>query len=226
MRACLYRVKLVFFFLFSLRSGFFTDLVARILQHSLNLGQVRVRLGLGPERGPGLLLGVKRSSLDLPLLLELAKQLLVLPSDTMGEVPEDREVPSGTKARDAKGGRDDLPLLLVERVRDAVKGGEPADGSLATGSLLVHHAAHRAPEHLGRSLKVEGSLPGVGVHALLAELSVLDAVANDGAGDAHLVASDDDDLLTGEELLGHHGCQTAEKVVAAVDDDGGFQNLN
>jgi len=40
------------------------------------------------------------------------------------------------------------------------------------------------------------------------------------SGDADLIASDDDDLLAGEELLGHDRGQAAQEVIASVDYNG------
>jgi len=71
---------------------------------------------------------------------------------------------------------------------------------------------------------MEGTTPGVGVHALVAELSVFGLVTHKGARDDHFLATDEDDLLTGEELLGNDGSQATHEVVTAVDEDGLFEN--
>jgi len=71
---------------------------------------------------------------------------------------------------------------------------------------------------------VEGTTTGVGVHALVTELSVLGLVTYKGSRDDHLLASDEDDLLAGKELLGDNGTETSVEVVATVDEDGLFEN--
>jgi len=81
----------------------------------------------------------------------------------------------------------------------------------------VDHAADGAPHDAGGGLEVERTAGGVGVHALLAELGVLRLVTDEGAGDDHLLATDEDDLLAGEEFLGHDGAESAVEVIAAVD---------
>ena len=60
---------------------------------------------------------------------------------------------------------------------------------------------------------------GVGVVAELAEVGVLDLVADEGARNTDLIATNDDDLLAGKELLGNDRGKTTKEVVAAVDND-------
>ena len=60
---------------------------------------------------------------------------------------------------------------------------------------------------------------GVGVVAELAEVGVLDLVADERARNADLIATNDDDLLAGKELLGNDRGKATKKVVAAVDND-------
>lgn len=71
---------------------------------------------------------------------------------------------------------------------------------------------------------MEGTAGMVGVHALGTELGVLGLVADKGSRDDHLFAADEDDLLSGEEFLGHDGAEASVHVVAAVDDDGLFED--
>ena len=60
---------------------------------------------------------------------------------------------------------------------------------------------------------------GVGVVAELAEVGVLDLVADERARNADLIATNDDDLLAGKKLLGNDRGKATKKVVAAVDND-------
>lgn len=64
---------------------------------------------------------------------------------------------------------------------------------------------------------MDGAMRGFGVHALAEEAHVLHLLPDEAAGDADLLAADDDDLLTVEKLLGDDGSETAEHVVASVD---------
>lgn len=42
----------------------------------------------------------------------------------------------------------------------------------------MDHAADRSPDHKGRTLLVERTTAGVGVHVLVTELSILDSVTS------------------------------------------------
>ena len=66
---------------------------------------------------------------------------------------------------------------------------------------------------------MEWPTAGVGVVAELAEVGVLDLVADKGARNADLIATDDDDLLAGKELLGNDRGKATKKVVASVNND-------
>ena len=66
---------------------------------------------------------------------------------------------------------------------------------------------------------MEWATAGVGVVAELAEVGVLDLVADKGARNADLIATNDDDLLAGKELLGNDRGKATKEVVAAVDND-------
>ena len=61
--------------------------------------------------------------------------------------------------------------------------------------------------------------------AELAEVGVLDLVADEGARNANLIATNDDDLLAGKELLGNDRGKATKKVVAAVDNNS-FRHLD
>jgi len=71
---------------------------------------------------------------------------------------------------------------------------------------------------------VERTTSGVGVHALLTELSILGLVTDKRSRDNHVLATDKNNLLSGQEFLGDDGTQTTVEVVAAVNDDGLFEN--
>lgn len=130
-------------------------------------------LSLLLKKIPGLLLMVEGVRLHPALVLKLLEEVLVLPANLVGEVTEDGVVATGLEADNAEGCWDYSALLLVKGVGDALKSAEAAKGVLATGTLLVDHAADGAPDHLGRGLKVVGATARVSVHALLAELGIL-----------------------------------------------------
>lgn len=66
---------------------------------------------------------------------------------------------------------------------------------------------------------MEWATARVGVVTKLAEVGVLDLVTDEGARDADLIATNDDDLLSSKKLLGNNRGKATKKVVAAVDND-------
>ena len=83
----------------------------------------------------------------------------------------------------------------------------------------TYHTTDGAPDHASRALEMEWATAGVGVVAELAEVGVLDLVADKGSRDADLIATNDDDLLAGKELLRHNRGKATKKVVASVDNN-------
>ena len=135
--------------------------------------------GLGLEGIAGLLLLVVGIGLDLALVLELLEEVLVLPSDLVGEIAEDGVIADGVEADDAEGGGDDLAGNAVVRVGDALEGREAGHGVLATCCLLMAHAADGTPDHASGALEMEWATARVGVVANLAEVRVLDLVTDE-----------------------------------------------
>ena len=206
--------------------NFLVCLISRSSKHLVDLGQLSSTsfLGLGPESLLGLLLLVESLTLGTTLVLKRVNKFLVLPSNIVGKVLHDSVVPSGLKTDGTKGSGDDLALHLVIGVGDTLEGAKTSNGSLSTGSLLVNHTTDGPPDNPGRGLEVEGTTRVVGVHTLGTELGVLGLVADKGSRDDHLFATDKDDLLSGEEFLGHDGAEASVHVVTAVDEDGLFEN--
>lgn len=80
----------------------------------VDLGELGLGGGgsLGLEGVAGLLLLVEGIGLGLALVLELLEEVLVLPSDLVGEITEDGVIADGVEADDAEGGGDYLTLDL------------------------------------------------------------------------------------------------------------------
>jgi len=200
--------------------------MSRGSKNFIHLGKITSSsfLCLGLEGGSGLLLLEEDFGLGTTLVFEAVDKLLVLPSNLVGKITHLGVLPSGLKTDNTKCGRDNLALHLVVGVGDTLEGGETSNGGLSTGSLLVNHTTDSPPHHTGRGLEVEGTTRRVGVHALLAELSILGLVTDDRSRDNHLLATDKDDLLSSQKFLGNDGAQTTVEVVAAVNNDGLFEN--
>ena len=123
----------------------------------VDLGELGLGGGgsLGLEGVAGLLLLVVGIGLGLALVLELLEEVLVLPSDLVGEITEDGVVADGVEADDAEGGGDHLALDTIIWVGNTLESGKTGESVLATGRLLMAHSADRTPDHAGGRLEVE-----------------------------------------------------------------------
>ena len=105
----------------------------------VDLGELGLGGGgsLGLEGVAGLLLLVVGIGLGLALVLELLEEVLVLPSDLVGEITEDGVVADGVEADDAEGGGDHLALDTIIWVGNTLESRKTGEGVLATGRLLM-----------------------------------------------------------------------------------------
>ena len=105
----------------------------------VDLGELGLGGGgsLGLEGVAGFLLLVVGIGLGLALVLELLEEVLVLPSDLVGEITEDGVVADGVEADDAEGGGDHLALDTIIWVGNTLESGKTGESILTTGGLLV-----------------------------------------------------------------------------------------
>lgn len=101
---------------------------------------------------------------------------------------------------------------------------ETGEGGLAAGGLGWGHALDGALQDLGWVAEVERTTLVVEVRALLELVEVVGSGAEEVAGDRDVLAVGDGDMLSVQKLLGNDGAQTAEHVVAGINDDGGFHS--
>ena len=115
------------------------NLISTCGKDLVDLGELGLGGGgsLGLEGITGLLLLVVGIGLGLALVLELLEEVLVLPSDLVGEITEDGVVADGVEADDAEGGGDHLTLDSVVRVGDSLESRKTGEGVLAAGRLLM-----------------------------------------------------------------------------------------
>lgn len=76
-----------------------------------------------------------------------------------------------------------------------------------------------APEDLSGGTEVNGAMGGLGVHPLPQEAHVLHLLADQPAGDADLLAPDDDDFLAVEKLFGDNRREPSQHVMPCIDDN-------
>lgn len=84
------------------------------------------------------------------------------------------------------------------------------------------HATDGAVEDSRRGAVMEGTkLFGVDDVSLVKEVGIAELVPHVTTGNVDFLASDHNDLLAGEELLGHYGCQTTKEVALSIYDHWG-----
>mmetsp|Transcript_511 Transcript_511/g.1212 ORF Transcript_511/g.1212 Transcript_511/m.1212 type:complete len:200 (-) Transcript_511:98-697(-) len=138
------------------------------------------------------------------LVLKTVNEFLVLPTDVVRKISKLAEVSSRLETNNTECGRDDLTLHLIIRVGNSLKSGETPNSGLSAGSLLVNHTTDGPPNNTSWRPEVEGTTFRIGVHVLRTELSILGLVADKGSRDDHLLATDKNNLLTSQKLLGHN----------------------
>jgi len=166
----------------------------------------------------GLLGDVVLLGLDLAGLLQTLDEVALVPAVDLGDILEDAELAVGLHADVLESVRDNHTLLQVVGVRDTVEGLETVHGGGATGTLVRDHAANATQQDLVRGALMEGTFLRVVRGLLLLEGAVLELVTVQGTRDVGVLASDQNDGLAVEELLGDGGRQASQKVTLAVND--------
>jgi len=108
-----------------------------------NLGR-NLRGRLGFEGDVGALLLVVDGGFDLALSLQRGDDVLVFPSNLVGEPAEDAKLAVGLESEDAKRGGNDVPLSLVVRSWNSLVGAVTLHRVLTASQLVGQHTADRA----------------------------------------------------------------------------------
>jgi hypothetical protein len=183
---------------------------------SLN-GGVAGELGLGFEL---LLLSlVVLLRFGLSLGLELRDDSLALPADLGGELTELAGLSVGLDSENLEGLGNDHSLLLVIRIGNTLEDLQSLESSLAAGRLVRKHATERSPEHARGSAVVLEVSSGVGVVGLVQEVLEVKLVSEQRARKNQLLASNDNDALTTEQLMCNLGGESADQVSSSVYDN-------
>jgi len=168
------------------------------------------------------------SSLDLTLRLQSRDDVLVLPSNLMGESSKNAEFAVGLKSEYAKRRGNHRPLSLVVRCRNSLVGAVTFHGVLSTSQFMWQHTADRFVENSGGSPMVKGSAFWVNQTAFAKVVHVLEFVAIKASGDIDTFAPDNDDTLALEETFGDDRCKAAKEMTTAIDNQrfGGETHLD
>lgn len=84
---------------------------------------------------------------------------------------------------------------------------------------MGEHTTDSAPEDTGRSLVVEGTLAGVGIHTLAEEVSPKHLVAEKRTRDVKLLSADTNDTLAVKKLLSNKSSKTTDEVALTINDN-------
>jgi len=142
---------------------------------------------------------------DLPLLLEAVNNVLITPSNFVGETLYCTIFPPWLQPQNPQSFWHNHPLLPVIERGDTLIEFQAFEGSGAASSLMRHHAPDGTEEDLGRSTVMErAGFFGVDDMAFVKKVVVAELVAEEAAGDVDLLASHNDDLLAVEDLLGYN----------------------
>jgi len=140
---------------------------------------------------------------DLPLLLEAVNNILVTPTNFVGETLYCAVFPPWLQPQDPQSLRHDHPFLLVIKRGNTLKEFQTFEGSSAASGLVRHHSPDGTEEDLGGSTVMErAGFFGVDDVAFVKEVVITELVAEEAAGDVNFLASYNDDLLAVEDLLG------------------------
>jgi len=192
---------------------------SRALHDGLVRGNLGLDLGFGLifELEIGALLLVVDGRLDLALSLQSGDDVLVFPSDLVGETAQHAELAVGLETEDTESGRNDVSLSLVVRSRDSFVGAVALHGVLAACELVGQHAADGLVEDAARGSVMERPSLGVDQATLAEVVHVLQLVAVEASGNVDTFASDHDDSLALKEGLGDDGGKTTQQMASPVD---------
>jgi len=184
--------------------------------------EVDRRSSLFSELEGGDLALVVSLALGLPLLLQLVDDVLVAPTDLVRQPLQGTVLPAGLESENSESGGDDHLLDLVLSRGDTLKERESGQGGGTSGRLVGNHSSDGLVKDPRGSSEVEGTgLLGVDQMLLVQVGVVSELVPEERTRDVDLLASNDGDLLTAQDLLRNDRSETTEEVTFSVNDDGG-----
>jgi len=177
-----------------------------------------LRGGLGFERQIGALLLVVDGGFDFTLSLERGDDVLVFPSNLVGEPSEDAKFAVRLKSEDAERRGNDVSLSLVVGSGNSLVGAVALHRVLSAGQLVGQHAADRLVKNSGGSPVVERAPLGVDQTTLAKVIHVLELVAVKASGNIDPFAPDDDYSLPLKKGLSDDGGEATKEMTASIDD--------
>ena len=184
--------------------------------------EVDRRSSLFSELEGGDLALVVSLALGLPLLLQLVDDVLVTPTDLVRQPLQGAVLPAGLESEDTESGGNNHLLDLVLGGGDTLEQSETGQSGGTSRRLVGNHSSDGLVEDPRGSSEVEGTgLLGVDQMLLVQVGVVSELVPEERTRDVDLLASNDGDLLTAQDLLRNDRSETTEEVTFSVNDDGG-----
>ena len=162
--------------------------------------------------------GVESGGLSLSLLLESLDEVTLGPAGEGSKVTERNELSLGLQAESFESIWHDHALLLVIRGGAALEDLQLAKSGGASGQLVGEHATDDLPENARGCAPVLLTTAWVRVNTLVHIILANDLVSLDPGRLEDLLAADNGDTLTGQELLRHNAGEAALQVAPSVND--------
>jgi len=160
-------------------------------------------LSLTEDTSSGLLAGVVSGRLELSLLLKSLDNIVVLPSNLVGETSDSAVLSSWLQSENPQSLWHDNSLLEIVWWWDSLENLQAGESGLTSGGLVGDHTADDLVEDTGRGAEMERTVVLV-VSGGLAEVGVVLQLRSEKlAGNVERLASYDNDLLAVEELFGN-----------------------
>ena len=108
---------------------------------------------------------------------------------------------------------------MIVGVWDTVEASQTAESGDATGGFVGKHSAESLPEHARGLGKMLEAATGVGVDALVLLVLPLQLSSEERLRDFDLLAADNNDTLSTEQLCSYNGCEAATEMATPVNDN-------
>ena len=158
------------------------------------------------------------------LVLELLDQVLLGPAALGSEITELAELTVRLQSKALEGLWHNDSLLVVIWEGASLEDLEAGKSSGTLSLLVREHGAESLPENTGWGLVVHEVLLGVGVTSLVNDFTSLEPVSEKGARNVNRLATDHNDTLSVNELLGNNRGKATEHMTAAIDDNFLFEH--
>ena len=167
---------------------------------------------------------VESCRLDLSLVFQFVNEVELGPAGLGSEITNGAEFSVGLQSENLKSCWDNHSLLVIVWEGDSLVDSKASKSGLTAWLLVWEHAADDLPEHTGWTLPMLETASWVSVDALVHSFLSVHLVSEEGARLKDLLAADDDNSLTTNQLLGDDACETAHQVTTSINDNFLFEH--